>query len=76
MKLTTHLSSSAEDKNEWSYASTPPMRLNGVDRENFTFYQTITVVTRRYKVKFNLEQATKAQRGSKVIALLFLEHRR
>ena len=47
MKQTTHLSSSAEGKNEWSYASAPPMRLNSVDREIFTFYQTITVVTRR-----------------------------
>jgi hypothetical protein len=76
MKLTTHLSSSADGKKEWSYASTPLMRLNGVDRENFTFYQTITVVTGRLKVKFTLDKVTKAHRGSKVIALLFLEPRR
>ena len=25
-------------KNEWSYTSTPPIRLHGLDRENFTFY--------------------------------------
>jgi hypothetical protein len=60
MKLATHLSSSAEGKNEWRYDPTPPMHLNGVDRENFTFYQTITVVTRKKKVKFTLDQVTKA----------------
>ena len=26
-----------EVKNEWSYTSTPPICLNGVDRGNFTF---------------------------------------
>jgi hypothetical protein len=29
--------SSAEVKNEWSYTSTPPICLHGVDRENFVF---------------------------------------
>jgi len=34
-----HLSPpSAEAKNEWNYSSTPPLRLHGVDRENFTFF--------------------------------------
>jgi len=28
---------SAEAKNEWSYTSTPPMRLYAVDRDNFIF---------------------------------------
>jgi len=28
---------SAEVKNAWSYTSAPPMRLNGVDRNIFTF---------------------------------------
>jgi len=27
----------AEGKNEWSYTSTPPLCLQGMDRENFTF---------------------------------------
>jgi len=34
--------SNAEVKHEWSYTS-PPIRLHGVDRENFTFV-SITVV--------------------------------
>ena len=29
--------SSAEDKNEWSYTSTPPVCLPGMDRDSFTF---------------------------------------
>jgi hypothetical protein len=29
--------SSAKVKHEWSYTSSPPMCLYGVDRENFTF---------------------------------------
>lgn len=29
--------SSAEDKNEWSYISSPPAWLRSVDKENFTF---------------------------------------
>jgi hypothetical protein len=35
--------SSAEVKNEWSYASTPPVRLRGVERDNFscTFHFTV-----------------------------------
>ena len=28
-----------EVKNEWSYTSTPPVCLHGVDRDNFTFYR-------------------------------------
>jgi hypothetical protein len=28
---------SAEVKNEWSYTSSPPIRLHGVGLENFTF---------------------------------------
>jgi len=31
-------SSSAEVKNEWSYTSTSPICLHGMDRENFNFY--------------------------------------
>jgi hypothetical protein len=30
----THLH--VESRYEWSYTSTPPIRLHGVDRENFT----------------------------------------
>jgi hypothetical protein len=30
--------SSAQVKNEWSYPSTPPTRLHGMDRENFILY--------------------------------------
>jgi hypothetical protein len=30
--------SSADVKNEWSYTSTPPICLLGVDRDNFTFF--------------------------------------
>jgi len=29
--------SSDEVKKEWSYTSTPPIRLHGLDRDNFTF---------------------------------------
>jgi hypothetical protein len=29
--------SGAEVKKEWSYTSTPPIHLHGVDREKFTF---------------------------------------
>jgi hypothetical protein len=32
------LASSAKVKNELSYTSTPPIHLNGADRDNFTFY--------------------------------------
>ena len=34
--------SSAEDKNEWMYASTPPVRLHSIDPDKFmyTYYQT------------------------------------
>jgi hypothetical protein len=35
--LTTHHHKSIEVKNKWSYTSTPPMCLNGMDRDNFTF---------------------------------------
>jgi hypothetical protein len=35
--------SNDEVKQEWSYTSSPPIRLHGVDRENFTFV-SITVV--------------------------------
>jgi hypothetical protein len=31
---------SAEVKNEWSYTVAPPVRLHGVDKENFTIYFT------------------------------------
>ena len=30
--------SNAEVRNDWSYTSTPPVGLHGMDRENFTFY--------------------------------------
>jgi hypothetical protein len=32
------LAPSAKVKNEQSYTSPPPIRLNGMDRDNFTFY--------------------------------------
>ena len=35
--LTTHHHKSIEVMNEWSYTSIPPMCLNGMDRDNFTF---------------------------------------
>jgi len=35
--------SGAEIKNEWSYNSTPPICLLGVDRENFTFIFRLTL---------------------------------
>ena len=34
--------SSAEVKNEWSYTPIPPICLQGVDRDNFTFYSFFT----------------------------------
>ena len=38
MKLTNHLRpSSAKVTNEWSYTSTPPVRVRGVDRDDFAF---------------------------------------
>jgi hypothetical protein len=43
VKLTTHLRIVPRSKNEWSYISTPPIRLHGVvlsweeHRDNFTF---------------------------------------
>jgi hypothetical protein len=43
-----------------------PIYLNGVDRDNFNCGKTYI------KVKLTLEQATKAQRGSRGITLLFL----
>jgi len=33
--------SSAEVKDKWSYTSTPPICLHGLDREHFTFYLTL-----------------------------------
>jgi hypothetical protein len=33
--------SSAEVRNEWSYTSTPPIRLVSVDRDNFTFLNQV-----------------------------------
>ena len=36
-ELDHSLPSNAEVKNEWSCTSTPPIRLHGVDRDNFTF---------------------------------------
>jgi hypothetical protein len=47
--------------NEWNYTSTPPY-----------VFMACTETTLKLKVKFTLEQATKAQRGSRGIALLFL----
>jgi hypothetical protein len=35
-------------------------------------YRIFTEILVKVKVKFTLEQATKAERGSRVIALLFL----
>ena len=32
---------SVEVKNEWSYTSTSPICLHGVDRDNFTFYSPV-----------------------------------
>jgi len=34
--------SSAEVKKEWSYNSTPNIRLHGLDRDKFTFFFTVT----------------------------------
>ena len=39
------LLSSVEIKNEWSYSSSPPLRLHVVDRENCTFYCTKDINT-------------------------------
>jgi hypothetical protein len=36
-------SCSAEVKNAWSYTSTPPVCLHGIDRDNFTLTFHITV---------------------------------
>ena len=36
--LTTHRQCSVEVKNEWSYSSTLPTRLNGVDMDKFVFH--------------------------------------
>jgi hypothetical protein len=48
------------------------MCLHGVDKENFIpCIRKISKVKVKVKVKFTLEQATKAQRGSRGIALLF-----
>jgi hypothetical protein len=40
-----------------------------------TFGRDLNVFTYNVKVKFSLEQAMKAQRGNRVIALLFLQPR-
>lgn len=42
MKLTTHL----QVKNEWSYASTPPIRLQGANRTNFCFPSFFLVINK------------------------------
>jgi hypothetical protein len=41
-------------------------------RDTFTFYLITFTATPPIRVKFTLEQAMKAQRGSRGIALLFL----
>jgi hypothetical protein len=51
----------SEVKNEWKCTSASVICLHGMDR-----------VKVKVKVKLSLEQATKAQRGSRGIALLFL----
>ena len=45
MKATTHLHLPPRVKNVWSYTSTPPIYLQGVDRDNFTFYSFFTTLT-------------------------------
>ena len=74
--------SNAEVKNEWSYTSTPLLCLHG--NFNFFFSDSIYVLESSFvldlkvkvKVECFLEQATKGQRGSRCIALLFLKPRR
>ena len=34
-----------EVENEWSYTSSPPMCLHGMDRENFTFTESVIMET-------------------------------
>jgi hypothetical protein len=58
-----HSAPSAEVQNVWSYNSAP-LCLRGVGR-----YKKVRV---KVKVKFTLEQATMAQRGSRDIAIRFL----
>jgi hypothetical protein len=36
------LPSGSKVKNDWSYTNTPPIRLHGVDRDNFNLYDYIT----------------------------------
>ena len=43
-------SSSVKVKNEWSYTSTPPIRLHSVDRESFTSYIRVNRMARRMKI--------------------------
>ena len=46
--------SSSKIENEWSYTSTPPIYLHGVDRENFTFncLSQLDQLVAIYKVMF------------------------
>jgi hypothetical protein len=43
--------SSAEVKNEWSYTSKSPIRLHGMDKDNFAFYLYRMCVHASSKVK-------------------------
>jgi hypothetical protein len=57
MMLVTSPPFSAEVKNEWSHDSVPPVSLNGMDMDSFTFYFILpsTVVRKPcfHAVKYN-----------------------
>jgi hypothetical protein len=52
-----------------SYLYAPTLAVTGLLISNIT---TVQIITMKVKVKFTLEQATKAHRGIRGIALLFL----
>jgi len=59
----------AEVKNEWSHTSTSPTHLHGVDEGKFNCTLRLNYV--KVKVKVTVQQATKDQRGSRSVSLLF-----
>jgi hypothetical protein len=65
--VATHL----EVKNEWSYSSAPRLP-SWHGQENSEEGCLLLLVIGKVKVKFTLEEATKAQRWSRGIGLLFL----
>ena len=66
-KIKLHLAS-------WSPPS-PPNKISGY-APDFNSFLVRVITWVKVKVKFTLEQATKAQRGSRGIAVLFLQPRR